>query len=241
MKHSRLPLVCCALLLVVTAGAQNDRRPASRGSLTIIETEEPVFPRSLIHGPVLQGDAKVVIDVDEDGRLTDLLVTGYSRKEFADAAVEVLRRWEYVPPSLNGRPWASVRELQFDYSRSGVIVNFTGTEAMDNHLGQLLQLSDTYRTYALRDLDRIPTPVHVVSPLAPALAPGAAAQTVTVEFYIDEQGRVRLPSVTRAEANNVYAACALAAVRQWRFAPPLVNGRPVLVLATQQFKFVPQS
>jgi TonB family protein len=81
----------------------------------------------------------------------------------------------------------------------------------------------------------------VVTPDAPSHGPEAQAKhMVTVEFFIDEKGQVRLPCVAREEAGSVYAACALDAVRQWRFDPPTVKGRAVLVLATQQFNFVPK-
>lgn len=241
MKHPLLPFVCTALLLAVPAGAQVDRKEADRLSLKIIQTEDPVFPLGLQNSPVMNGEAKVAIDVDEKGQLTDWLVTAYSRKEFADSAVAALRQWRFEPPSINGQPWASVRELHFDYSRSGVVVNLIGTEAMSNRIESLLQGGYAHRSYTLRDLDRIPTPIQVVSPLPPA--PGAgnrAKHTVAVEFYIDQEGRVRLPAVARTEAGSVYAASALAAVRQWRFDSPTVKGRPVLVLVTQEFNFVPK-
>lgn len=229
--------VCTALLLVVPAVAQPDRM-----SLTIVQTEDPVFPRRLQNTAVMSGEARVAIDVDENGKLTDWLVTGYSRKEFADSAVAALRQWRYEPPCLDGQPWSSVRELYFDYTRTGVVVNFTGSEALTSRMDSLTQSAFAYRTYSLRDLDRIPTPIHVVSPLAPAPGSGGGEgkHTVSVEFYIDEGGRVRLPSVTRAEAGSVYAASALAAVRQWRFDPPTIKGQPVLVHVTQEFKFVPK-
>jgi TonB family protein len=241
MKNPLLPLVCTALLLVIPAGAQMDPKPGDRSSLTIIKTVEPFFPLGLQHGPVLTGDARVAIDVDENGKLADVIVTGYSRKEFADTAVELVRQWQYVPPLHRGRPWSSIRELRFEFSRSGVVVNFVGAEALVNRMDELLQGSYAYRTHALRELDRIPTPIHVVTPDTPTPGPDTRAKhTVNVEFFIDEQGQVRLPCVTREEAGSVYAACALDAVRQWRFDPPMVKGRPVLVLATQQFNFVPK-
>ena len=87
MKHPLLPFVCTALLLAVPAGAQVDRKEADRFSLKIIQTEDPVFPLGLQNSPVMSGEAKVAIDVDEKGQLTDWLVTAYSRKEFADSAV----------------------------------------------------------------------------------------------------------------------------------------------------------
>jgi TonB family protein len=241
MKISPIPFICSALLVALPASAQEIRQSSDRLSLAIIQTEDPVFPLSLITSSVLKGDARVAIDVDEKGQLTDCLVTGYSRKEFADAAVAVIKRWRYLPPLVNGQPWSSVKELRFDYSRTGVVVSFSGMEAMADRIDELLQGSLRYRTYALRDLDRIPTPIHVVSPASPPPEPANRANhSVTVEFFIDEQGVVRLPSVSRAEVGTQYAACALTAVRQWRFDPPLVKGRPALVLVNQQFNFVPE-
>jgi len=64
---------------------------------------------------------------------------------------------------------------------------------------------------------------------------------VSVEFYIDETGRVRMPSVD-LETNEAYedlSATAIAAVGQWQFEPPTVKGRPVLVVAHQDFTFQP--
>ena len=61
---------------------------------------------------------------------------------------------------------------------------------------------------------------------------------VTVEFYIDQEGKVRVPSVSRELADDRLAAVAVAAVEQWRFEPPLRRKQPVLVLAQQVFRFV---
>jgi len=240
MKTSILPLACSALLLALPAAAQDPWNPVDRRTLSIVQTEQAVFPLRLLQTSVMNGDAWVAIDVDEKGQLTDWVVTGYSRKEFADSAVEALKQWRYLPPSLDGQPWASVRELRFDFSRTGVVVNFVGADAITNRFDELFAGHFAYRTYTLRELDRTPTPIHVVTPVSPASDPSGATHEVTVEFYIDEQGRVRLPSVDRAEAGTIYASCAITAVRGWRFDPPLCKGRPVLVLAHQQFKFVPK-
>jgi TonB family protein len=241
MKSLALPFACLLFALALPVAAQIAALPADQSPLKIIQTEEAVFPRSLANTYVLTGDAAIAIDVDQQGRLTDWLVTAYSRKEFADSAVEALQQWRYEPPRLDGQPWSSVMELHFDYSRTGVVVNMTGMDMIANRMDELAKAIYVYRSHSLRELDRIPTPVKVVSPVSPALAPGKDKLSVTVEFYIDEEGRVRLPSVSRTDAGTVYAAAALAAVRQWRFEPPLLRGRPVLVLVRQEFKFLPQS
>lgn len=59
---------------------------------------------------------------------------------------------------------------------------------------------------------------------------------VTVSFYIDEQGAVRMPYVL-GQPNLELADLAVEAVRQWKFEPPTRQGRPVLVHAQQLFRF----
>jgi len=241
MKTTYLPMICSALWLALPAAAQPAGNPADQSRLKIVQTEEVMFPLVLQNSAVMNGNASVAIDVDEHGRLTDVLMTGCSRKEFADAAIKALRQWEFSPPRLNGQAWASVQELRFDFSRTGVVVSMTGMDLITSQMDELLKGRLVYRTWSLRELDRIPTPVKVVTPLAPALAANQARHSLVVEFYIDEEGRVRMPSVSRDDAGTAFAASALDAVKQWRFEPPLVRGRPVLVLARQEFNFVEKS
>ena len=42
----------------------------------------------------------------------------------------------------------------------------------------------------------------------------------------------------RTQADDIYAAAAVAAVEKWQFEPPLRKGQAVLVLAHQEFTFV---
>jgi TonB family protein len=207
-------------------------------SLQIIQTEAPSFPLLLSDSSVMNGDATVAIRVDRDGRLTDSLVTEYSRKEFADTAVAALKAWRFIPPRVNGVPWSSVQEVHFDFSRNGVAVSVSAFDFLMNRIDEIAKDKYVYRPRTLRELDRIPTPIHVVSPVSPALNSGEKIRTVAVDFYIDEEGRVRLPSVSRADVGTACAASALDAVKQWRFEPPLYQGRPTLVIVRQEFDFV---
>jgi TonB family protein len=238
MKHSYLPLVCSALWLSVPVLAQTEAKPTDQSPLQIIQTDVPRFPFALDQSEVMSGDATVVIRVDRAGRLTDSLVTEYSRKEFADTEVEELKGYQYVPSRVNGEPWSSVQEVHFDFTRTGVVVSVSPFDAIMSRVEEIEKGRYAYRAHTLRELDRIPTPVQVVSPLSPALVGSEKKRTVSVDFYIDEQGRVRMPSVPRADVGTACAACALEAVRQWRFEPPMYKGRPALVLVRQQFNFV---
>ena len=242
MKSSHYLLsVCLVAGLAVPASAQFPPRSPEQVKLKIIQTDEAQFPLTLRNSTIMEGEATVAINVDSKGQLVECLVTGYSRKEFADTAVEALRRWQYEPARLNGESWPSVQELHFDFSRTGVVIDMTGLDLIGSRIEQLIQAKYAYRAFTLSELDRIPTPMVVVSPTAPPLSPGESKRMVVVDFYIDEEGRVRLPAVKRVEANDVYAASAMAAVKQWRFEPPLCKGRPVLVHTQQPFNFVPKS
>lgn len=238
MKLSCLPLVCSALWLAVPISAQTGAIATGQTSLQIIQTEVPGFPLLLSDSLVMNGDATVAINVDQDGRLADCLVTGYSRKEFADTAVAALKAWRFDPARVNGVTWGSIQEVHFDFSRSGVVVSHSGLDLNINQVDEMAKGRYVYRTRTLRELDRIPTPVHVVSPVSPALSRGEKKRTVAVDFYIDEEGRVRMPSVARADVGTACAASALDAVKQWRFEPPLYRGQPTLAFVRQEFNFV---
>jgi protein TonB len=58
---------------------------------------------------------------------------------------------------------------------------------------------------------------------------------VQVEVVINEEGRVTQPKITRSVP--LLDDSALAAVREWRFRPTLVNGQPVAVRTTLNVNF----
>jgi TonB family protein len=60
--------------------------------------------------------------------------------------------------------------------------------------------------------------------------------TATVDFYVDESGRPRMPVVVET-TNPGYAEAAVGALNEWRFAAPTRRGQPVVVRVRQQFVF----
>lgn len=196
-----------------------------------------VYPTSLLYGGVDSGEVRASISVDQDGNLKDCLVTAYTEPEFADVALAALKRWRYRPAKAGGSPTASRSDLLFEFRNKGVVVQTLPGAQVRRAYFSTINEHYQYKPCQLRDLDRIPTPIQVVSPLVNS---DEKAHTVTVEFYIDEEGRVRMAAVPRGLAGDVYAAAAVAAVEQWRFEPPLRKGRPVLVQAQQEFNFRPK-
>jgi TonB family protein len=209
----------------------------------IHQTVEAVYPSSLVNLGVKSGSASVAIAVDAAGRLTDYLVTAYTHPAFADSAVTALKKWTFEAALIHGFPRNSKSDLTFRFQVEGVVVVTMTTLDYDEmiHL-KLAPASTAYSSCALGELDRIPTPTKIVNPVYPnELARSSRGGHVIVGFYIDEQGHVRMPSVSREtiEANEELAAIAVMAVSQWQFEPPTSKGRPVLVTAQQDFHFKP--
>lgn len=205
--------------------------------IAINQSSVLAYPPMMLYNAIYYGEARVVISIDENGQLTDYLITGYTNEAFAEAAVGALKRWSYEPARTNGQARASRADVLFVFRDKGVIVqNLPG--ALEQHrVFGALQDRYMFKPCKLGELDRIPNPVHVVPPM---VAKSVVSHTVTVEFYIDTEGKVRMPAVARESADDIYAAAAVSAVEQWRFEPPLRKGRPVLVYAQQEFSFRPK-
>jgi TonB family protein len=85
---------------------------------------------------------------------------------------------------------------------------------------------------------RAPALLRKVEPVYPAdLRAQGAEGTVLLSAIISEQGVPGAFKVVSGPANEEFTTAALAAVSQWRYAPTLVNGRPIDVPATIQVDF----
>jgi len=235
-------LLTSLMLLALGAGpalAQLSEATPDFQSVKILQTSTPVFPEALIAVYRNGGHARVEISVGEDGKLGELLVTGYTHPKFAKAAVEAIKEWEFEPARWKGEAVSVSITLNFDFEVKGVVVSTTASELIEAQFNSILGSHDVYGPCTLRELDRIPIPVKSVSPAySKDLANRGVAGEVTVEFYIDEQGAVRMPFVL-GRPSVALANLAVSAVRQWAFEPPTRHGQPVLVHVRQLFRFKP--
>ena len=203
----------------------------------IIQTTEARFPPSLSLSTVAHGTAEVIINIDADGHLVDLLVSRYSRLEFAREAEKTLREWRFEPARRDGEPTGARFLVKFDFTARGKVSTLTVFETIESRLGTALPGAITEVLCATRDLDRRPVAVSTVTPRHPGRLPDAVRDaTVVVDYLIDETGKPRMPVVLEATRDG-FAAEAVDALSQWRFAPPTRDGRPVAVQVRQQFIF----
>jgi TonB family protein len=239
----RHPLVFAIGLIFVAPGFAAPATPTDYTPMKVIQTEPVIYPRRALDMGITSGEVHISVQIDEAGKLTDHLVTAYSHPLLAESAVQALKKWRYEPAWVRGEARSATVDLTFQFENRGMVV-------VDLSVSSYVQLRDvqlrpgaySYGVKTLRELDRIPTPVKVVQPVYPAeAAQKQQSAAVTVHFYIDEQGKVRLPAVSRdtSERHGEFAAAAVNAVSEWQFEPPLSKGQPVLVAARQEFNFKP--
>ena len=204
----------------------------------IIQTEPLTFPLRLINDGILHGEARIAFQVDDRGRLVDALAVAYSAKEFAESALDTLRRWKFVPTRIGDKTFANVVHLTIVYENNGTVAlvrNQVATSAADPDApaGTFL-----YQPCSPKSLDRPLRAQKVVTPDYPgAIRRQGIAGKVRVSFYVDEKGLPRM-AVCAADAHPALAPLAIAAVEAWRFEPPTSRGKPVLVSVVQEFSFV---
>lgn len=231
-----LPVLLFALALACPAAEKPASRALPPDTREIVTLPELEFPLHLLHRGYTYGEVRLLVKISPEAQLIDSLVTNYTHKTFADVALAALPRSTFHPLQIDGKPVITVTELVVRFQSNGPI-------AVEHFTGQGASMwPDTY-AYEPCDpsrLDRPLQPLVVKAPLYPkTLCEQGVTGSVTVEFFIDETGRVRMPMVYEAQ-NDILAGLSLLAVEQWRFSPPSSRNQPVLVRVRQKFDFQPE-
>lgn len=223
------------MLLPLSSASSREPRAEENSSalVKVVRQITPHFPIRLMRQGVTRGEATIAVAIEPDGKLHDFLVSRYTHRDFADAALDAVKEWKF---SLS-QPVGVVMEVSFLYEITGVLaIERYGIDARSNE-----ETSRTFYAYqpcAPKDLDHPPKVTRQVPPVYPEeFERQGLVGVVTIHFYIDEQGHARLPVPAAAE-NQVLGSLATAAVAQWQFEPPTRGGKPVLVRAAQRFAFV---
>lgn len=183
-----------------------------------------------------------MINVDADGKLADLMVTGYSNPAFAEEATSLLKRWRYFPATVNEEPVGSRLELRVRFESKGRVISMTAIETTDAFTQRIIPVELTRRVCRAQELDHPIEVLHTENPYHPGKVQSAADTTGTtlVDFYVDENGTARMPVVLET-TNPSYAQAAVGALGQWRFSAPTKSGKPVAVRVQQRFVFPSES
>lgn len=200
----------------------------------VIQKTAPTYPLNMSQQGVVRGQAQLVVEIDPAGNLGDVLITAYTHRPFAEAALAALKEWDFVAGSIDGQPITSILTIDFEFETSGIVAHEV---TFDSKSLDRIGHTYTYRPQGVDTLDRRPGRPRGEQPVYPkAWIDEGRAGSVVVTFFIDESGRARLPAVTEG-TDRALISSALSAVKTWQFDPPTHAGKPVLVRATQRFDF----
>jgi outer membrane biosynthesis protein TonB len=227
------PRLLAVLFVAFVTGLSAQTTP-----LRIEQTVEARFPHVLSLSHITVGEARVIVNIDADGKLVDWLVSGYTHKAFADEAVAVLKQWRYTAPRDGGQPTGIRTELRFAFEATGRVVSLMAIDTPDL-LVKTMGIPDALVTPVChpRELDRPIAPVAAAAPAFPRQSGSATGgRSVLIDFYVDESGQPRMPVVVN-EPYVGFAHAAMGALNQWRFTTPTRAGKPVSVRVRQEFIF----
>lgn len=177
-------------------------------------------PRLLSVTPVLlpwalapKGEPPVVrvrLSLDETGTVVRAEPIGQPDEDLTNAVAAGVRQWRFAPARRNGQPVAAELEM-------GVI----GEPKSGSRGGARVP----------------PRLVHRVDPEYPYVMRRYRLEgRVQVDFEVDRDGRVQNPVIGES-SNPAFDEPALVALRQWKFQPATVGGKPVRTRLREQMNF----
>ncbi len=238
-SHRSVSTLIALAILVLPGGvgfAAANRAPGD-APLKIHQPYAANFPNPLLAEGVTSGQVRAVIVVEADGRLTDHLILGYTHPELVRELVESLGEWEFEAARERGEPVGTRAEIIFNFEARGVVLTLTPANT-PNSLYRWAPQKVVTQLCLPADLDRPLVAIRTAPPVhpGPQLRPAQPEGTALIDFYVDAEGRPRMPVAVSA-THPAFAAAAIDALAQWGFSPPQRQGKPVVVHLRQKFVF----
>ena len=194
-----------------SAAASGNQRPDST-KLDILRAVVPAYPLDATKLK-LQGLVVLTADIDENGEIQRVSVVSGDAM-LAKAATQAVEQWKFEPFIKGGKAVKVSASLPFDFI---FIDNSSAVPHIDDAAMKIIWVSED--PSHVRTLNR-------VQPAYPPLAKEARVQgAVLLTVVIGKDGGIRQVNVLSGHPLLVEAA--VAAVKQWRYQPYLLNGEPV--------------
>lgn len=206
-------------------------------SLSLVKYVAPEFPGAARLEGVAEGTAVVMFSHDATGRVSDAVAIESTHPAFAREAVEAVQQWRVAPHGENGSVCQCAHLIPFSFRAEFVTrINATASSAIRRESSRRTA-SSAALLMTFDDLEARPRLLNSALPSLPAGVRSALKSgLVRVTFLVDEQGRIRVPSIVSA-ADPALGAAVLAALAQWRYEAPQKNGRTVVAMTDLHFDF----
>jgi len=212
----------------------------------LVTDVQPVYPEAARKARV-EGVVIMEATTDTYGRVVSVKVLR-SIPLLDQAAVDAVRQWVYEPMVINGKPRPVVftvtmrfrlddeKKPQVSVSGGGAVGGVEGGVE-----GGVVGAQDIkkFEGDAVRAVGEVKPPklVKMIKPVYPKIArQGRVEGTVIVEAKADEQGNVIDARILRSIP--LLDQAALEAVKQWKYEPMVIDGKPHKVVFTVTVRFV---
>jgi TonB family protein len=143
---------------------------------------------------------------------------------------------DFDPALKNGKPCPAIISLEHQFDKYSKDVDEKSISIGPEEFKLIgLEKNHPERIYSLKLLDSPLKPISRQAPVFPKSAKSYAGEA-TIEFLVDKEGFVRLPRIISA-SDQAFAYSAIQAVTNWRFEPPTIKGKSVVVRLRVPFVF----
>jgi TonB family protein len=249
----RRVLLCFLSLLLLSLVNPNalSADPSSPASADYVPVKqagrlEAVIPQELKRLLLSEPSVRFHVVVDETGAISDYLAVEATHVGLLEKGTEKLQEARFNPATKDGkavRGKITVMVGFFDPEqrawRDGAQYTPMGgsvSDAVDRRVYKLQEEALRYRESSPNELDEplkmLESKLYLVHP------PEEPAPTgkVVVEYWIDHEGKVRLPEILSSDHENL-SLSVLMTLKETRFAPPTHNGNATYVKVRQPFNF----
>jgi TonB family protein len=223
-------LVQMLSLIGLLAGSSASSESATSLPPSLIAYEKPAYPAELQAAAVIDGYATVAFIVEGSGSVSDAVVLEASHVAFGRSVLDALPKWRFNATPENSLPKREV--IRFDFASKGVVTSISHRDASKSAFPLTVQQRTPIRTVLWSDLTMPPSRLSAPAPALPKNSQGNGK--IEVSYVIDSEGKVRVPVIVNTTQPN-WGLATLAAVKQWRFEPPMQDGMPVLVEDARSF------
>lgn len=207
----------------------------AKGATPMVEPLKPLNTPAPIYPPAeykqrVSATVKVAFTVQPNGRTADIdVLTPDAPSAFRKAARAAVSRWTFHPYTINGQARAQRVQQTIAFTPPAAPVRASQAvpqERTSGGSGPALKTGPA------------PVPVHLVPPEYPIDAARRHINGyVIVGFTVNAAGRTQDIQIITSEPARIFDEAARKAVKQWRFQPYRINGKPASTRIEQKISF----
>lgn len=190
--------------------------------------------------------AVILIEVDDNGKLKDLMPFNATHVGLLEKAVKVIKKTKFKPALVEGQPinarkkvYVNFYDIEQEAWRNGAGYLPQGgsvSDALDRRLYEAAPGKYTYQESKVSELD---APLKMTkSTLRLYVSEEGVRQKgrCVVEYYVGPEGHVQFPRVLESDHTDL-SLTALLTLEVTSFEPPTKHGNPTFVKVRQPFNF----